>query len=155
MLSMTATLFKYVRCKTALKILENKTLQWSAPDLFNDPFEFKSPFEFEFAWDELKEPVLQHLAVKITQRKPPALAAGNPVAPIIETAWSLHMGKRPEQIRNLIEKPFEKLCKAWAKISDSDRKVWAQMKEDYRVLCFSAVNDNILMWHIRRRNIKG
>jgi hypothetical protein len=53
---MTKTLFKYVTASTAIKILEGKTLLWSAPDSFNDPFELKSPFEYGFEWETFASP---------------------------------------------------------------------------------------------------
>lgn len=55
-------LFKYVKAKTAITILENKTLQWSIPDSFDDPFEFKRPFTYGFKWDAMTEVALQQLA---------------------------------------------------------------------------------------------
>src|SRR5260370_15486274 len=60
-------LFKYVKPKTGISILENKTLQWSIPNSFNDPFEFKNPFAYGFEWDELLEVALQEYAKILTQ----------------------------------------------------------------------------------------
>jgi hypothetical protein len=42
------SLFKYAKAEIAITILEKKTLKWSSPDLFNDPFEYKSPLEYGF-----------------------------------------------------------------------------------------------------------
>ena len=64
-------LFKYVTFKAATCILENKTLKWSNPDLFNDPFEFKSPFEYGFEWDEVEEAALQRLRLLQLRMKNP------------------------------------------------------------------------------------
>ena len=60
-------LFKYVNAKAAITILEKKTLQWSTPDSFNDPFEFKSPFAYGLKWDEMTEVALQQFAKILTQ----------------------------------------------------------------------------------------
>jgi hypothetical protein len=38
------TVTKYAIAETAEKILRDRTLLWCAPELFNDPFEFKNPF---------------------------------------------------------------------------------------------------------------
>jgi hypothetical protein len=141
---MITRLFKYVKLCTALTILKNKTLRWSAPDLFNDPFEFKSPLEILFEWDDLKEPVLERLSTIVTQLEDPILVSGNPVAPIIAEARKLYRGKDPAVVRSLIEVPFQELIKTWKKIWNSD--IWLEMKQDYRVLCVSSVHDDILMW---------
>jgi hypothetical protein len=66
-------LFKYAKCDIAIKILENETLKWSTPDSFNDPFEFKSPFEYGFDWDEMKEIALRGMATILTQLEEPHL----------------------------------------------------------------------------------
>jgi hypothetical protein len=90
-------------------------LRWSAPDLFNDPFEFKSPLEILFEWDDLKEPVLECLSTVVTQLEDPILVSGNPVAPIIAEARKLYRGKDPAVVRSLIEVPFQELIKTWKK----------------------------------------
>jgi len=45
-------LFKYATAETARSILLSGSLRWSAPELFNDPFEFKNLFALGF---ELKD----------------------------------------------------------------------------------------------------
>jgi hypothetical protein len=59
-------LFKYVKAKTAITILENRALQWSTVDAFNDPFEFKRPFAYSVKWDEMTEVALHQYARILT-----------------------------------------------------------------------------------------
>jgi hypothetical protein len=71
-------LFKYAKAEIAITILEKKTLKWSSPDLFNDPFEFKSPLEYGFEWDEMMEVALQRFGAILTQIEDPIVATGHP-----------------------------------------------------------------------------
>jgi hypothetical protein len=95
-------LFKYVKAKTAITILEKKTLQWSVPDSFNDPFEFKSPFAYGFEWDEMAEVALREVAKILTQAEEPSLSDGNPVAPKIKERRKECKGKDPNEIIELV-----------------------------------------------------
>jgi hypothetical protein len=118
-------LFKYVKPKTGITILEDKTLQWSTPDSFNDPFEFKNPFAYGFEWDQLLEVALQEYAKILTQAEEPAFDDGNPVVPNI--------------------KERRKEC-AGRETAAQDEASWREWKKTYLVLCLSAVHDHILMW---------
>jgi hypothetical protein len=137
-------LFKYVKPCTALTILRNKTLRWSAPDLFNDPFEFKSPWEFAFEWDDLKGPVLDRLSTLLTQLDDPIFVSGNPMAWNWKEKRVEYKGKDPAVVRS----HYESLALTWIEIGKiiTDRAIWLQTKQQYRVLCFSSVHNDILMW---------
>jgi hypothetical protein len=141
------SLFKYVTADTALKVLTNKTLRWSSPDSFNDPFEFRSPFEFGFELEQLEEPFLQQASILITQQDNPDLFQDNPVADVIRKARAQRLGGGdPVKIRELFRPRFPEYVNRLKQGLESDRNVWLEMKKTYRVLCLSAVRDNILMW---------
>jgi len=139
-------LFKYVKPKTAITILENKTLQWSIPDSFNDPFEFKSPFAYGFEWDEMTEVVLRELAKILTQPEEPNLVDGNPVAPNIKERRKECKGKDPNEIIELIRPRFLPLVERFKEEAAHDEENWREWKKSYLVLCLSAVHNHILMW---------
>jgi hypothetical protein len=139
-------LFKYVKAKTAITILENKTLQWSIPDSFNDPFEFKSPFAYGFEWDEMSEVALRRFAKILTQPEEPNLADGNPVAPKIKERRKECKGKDPNQVIELVRPKFRLLVQQWKENAIRDEEKWREDKKTYLVLCLSAVHNHILMW---------
>jgi DUF2971 family protein len=141
------SLFKYVTADTALRVLTNKTLKWSSPDSFNDPFEFPSPFEFGFEFEQLEEPFLQRASILIAQHDDPDLFEDNPVADMIREARAQRMGGGdPAKIQELLRPRFPQYVNRLKPGLESDRKIWLEMKKTYRVLCLSAVRDNILMW---------
>jgi len=143
---MFAPLFKYVNASTALTILENKTLQWSAPALFNDPFEFKSPFQYGFEWDELKEIVLQRWATILTQVEEPNLFPGNPVASVIPDRRLECKGRNPAEVSSLLRPRVESFVRTQREESVFYEDFWDDLKQTYRVLCLSGVHNHILMW---------
>ncbi len=148
-------LFKYVKPKTAITILENKTLQWSIPNSFNDPFEFKSPFAYRFEWDEMAEVALREFAKILTQAEEPILAAGNPVAPNIKERRKECKGKDPNEIIELVRPKFRLIVEQWKEIAAQDEENWREWKNTYLVLCLSAVHNHILMWSHYTDSHKG
>jgi hypothetical protein len=75
---MTHRLFKYTSAQTAASILLRKKLRWSAPELFNDPFEFKSPFQFNFDWRAVEISFTEEITRLITQDTEPELLEEGP-----------------------------------------------------------------------------
>jgi hypothetical protein len=141
------SLFKYVTADTALKVLTNKTLMWRSPDSFNDPFEFRSPFEFGFELEQLEVPFLQRVSILMTPQDDPDLFEDNPVADMIREARAQRVrGGDPAKIQELLRPRFPQYVNHLKPGLESDRKIWLEMKKAYRVLCLSAVRDNILMW---------
>jgi hypothetical protein len=141
------SLFKFVTADTAVKVLTNKTLRWSSPDSFNDPFEFRSPFEFGFELEQLKEPFLRRASTLITQKDDPDLFEDNPVTDVIRKARAHRLGAGdPANVQDLFRRGFPQYVDRLKQGFESDRNVWLEMKKTYRVLCLSAVRDNILMW---------
>ena len=139
-------LFKYVTFESAVKILEKKTLKWSIPDSFNDPFEFKSPLEYGFEWDEMAEVALQRFATILTQIEELILAQGNPRAPIIIEGRKKWKGRNPSDVHALFESGFKQLVQTFKEKSAPDAKIWLEMKQTDLVLCLSSVHNHILMW---------
>ena len=122
---------KYVTFETAIKILEDKTLMWSTPDSFNDPFEFKSPFEYGFDWDEMKEIALRRFATILTQIEEPNLFPGNPVASKIPERRLECKGRDPGEVSNRLRPKVESLVERLKEPSIVDRKFWLELKQTY------------------------
>jgi len=139
-------LFKYVKPKTGITILENKTLQWSIPASFNDPFEFKNPFAYGFEWDELLEVALQEYAKILTQPEEPVFDDRNEIAPDLKERRKECKGKDPNEVIPLLRPRFCPLVEQWKETAAQDEAHWREWKKTYFVLCLSAIHDHILMW---------
>jgi hypothetical protein len=148
-------LFKYAKTEIAITILEKKTLKWSNPDLFNDPFEFKSPLEYGFEWDEMMEIALQRFGTILTRIEDPILAIGHLMAPTIARLREQWKGRDPTEASRQWDAGFKTLAQKFKDQAASDAKTWFEMKQTYRVLCLSAVHDHILMWSHYADNHRG
>jgi hypothetical protein len=100
-----------VKPKTAITILENKTLLWSIPGSFNDPFEFKSPLEYGFELDEMVEVTFHRFAKILTQIEEPILTVqNNPrVAQVISKWRKVWKGRDPSEITVFARPYFKQL----------------------------------------------
>lgn len=75
------------------------------------------------------------------------LFEGNPVADVIRKARAQREGGGdPAKIQELLRPAFPQYVNHLKQGLESDRNTWRGMKKKYRVLCLSAVRDNILMW---------
>jgi hypothetical protein len=145
---MTQRLFKYTCAETAVTILRNQTLRWKAPELFNDPFEFKSPFEFGFEWEELESPLLDEMTRPVTQPEQPELLEDGPTTSQIRNWRITYAASRqsPGDLRREFEGVVASIVKRLRKGDYGYDQLWRRFKREYRVLYFSAVANNILMW---------
>jgi hypothetical protein len=148
-------LFKYAKAEIAITILEKKTLKWTSPELFNDPFEFKSPLEYAFEWDEMMEVALQRFVAILTQIEDPILATGHAAAPTITQLREQWKGRDPSEVSRQFGAGFKELVQTFKDQAASDAKTWFEMKQTYRLLCLSAVHDHILMWSHYAENHRG
>jgi Protein of unknown function (DUF2971) len=62
--------YKYTTASTAKAILANRTLRWSSPLIFNDPFEVPRNLSFDCSARELQEALAEELAVMIETGAP-------------------------------------------------------------------------------------
>src|SRR5260370_36611785 len=133
-------LFKYVKPKTGITILENKTLQWSIPASFNDPFEFKNPFAYGFEWDELLEVALQEYAKILTQPEEPVFDDRNEIAPDLKERRKECKGKDPNEVIPLLRPRFCPLVEQWKETAAQDEAHWRERKKNYFVVWLSAIH---------------
>jgi Protein of unknown function (DUF2971) len=140
--------FKYMPVDTAMLVLGKRTLRWSAPDLFNDPFEFKSPFALGFEWDDVEKPFYDEFSRVVTQASDPPLAPAdkNSAVAAVLAARGVYKGADPAVVIDKVRAGYPAMLKRWKEGAEEDRQTWELWKHQYRVLCFSAVSDNILMW---------
>jgi hypothetical protein len=53
--------YKYVTVETALLILQNRTLKYSSPVIFNDPFDVQTKVDFGFEVSDFMEAFIDEL----------------------------------------------------------------------------------------------
>src|ERR1700678_345695 len=142
--------------QTAVSVLLRKRLRWSAPEIFNDPFEFKNPSEFAFEWRDLEQPLLDTLARLVTPTEEPELLPDGPTADNIKSdriryRWT---GLEVQDFRRMYQPGIAALIDRF-RADTSHHSRWAEMKREYRVLCFAETETNILLWSHYANSHKG
>lgn len=138
--------YKYLSSDAAVSVLENKTLKWSNPKLFNDPFEFPSEIDFTFDGDELAEALLDEL---VQLAYGPEEPTGNREHPLF--AMSMITRRNPN-------KPDARVFRAYMANANRDaanrydrdkiglRDFYRSFRDQFAVLCVSKKHDDLLMW---------
>jgi hypothetical protein len=140
--------YKYVSSHVAKIILATRTLRWSSPLLFNDPFDVTQELRLNFNEAELHAAVAEEWAN------------------LLETGDSSYAPSRPwpralaAMLAALQDKPDLRLRMAASVRSDPGpmtsgqfetfaelKQVWRELVPHFRVLCLSELNDVTSMWH--------
>jgi len=139
--------YKYVTANTAEKILESGQFLWSAPHLFNDPFDHQVTYKFPFTSAEIADKLCEvqerisfgEIEPEIVQQKP--------------------LGTLSLKLRNreLQDKEKDKVLSEFRKGADETASLLGDYQENVnnllieflshsRVFCVSETNENVVMW---------
>jgi hypothetical protein len=136
--------YKYMKASTAKTVLENNSLRWSSPRLFNDPFDLQFDLHLEFNSDRVVNRVLQRFVDVYTGRAQPA--AGSTLDDNAKLLRAMMPGLGEETIRkenrSAIFATIEAIQAGLPKLHDELRAALAPLK----ILCLSEIPDNLLMW---------
>ena len=138
-------MFKYTTSKTALAILTTGTMRWSAPYVFNDPFDlqFDMPLIIKDA-ARMRRAILDYLWK--AHYSPDGLPAGNILGELIRQVRPIF----PKMSRKEFDKQFgEAVDIANARLPSLIEQFYPQfnaLMKDVKILCLSDRNESILMW---------
>jgi hypothetical protein len=136
--------YKYMTVKTAEAVLGNGTLRWALPKLFNDPFDVQFDLQVKYDRDLVVERALTNIIDLYMGRR--HVISGNKLAEGIKllrkTAPRLKEADLRERFRKSMYDGLEKAERNMPRTHAEMRAVLGELK----MLCFSEVNDNILMW---------
>ena len=140
--------FKYAPPETAIQVLKNRTIRYSSPLRFNDPFDVQSGLHFDFDLATFQEKVLDRITEYAIAAKAPEVDAGDPWGKLVLLCRDLYSkhGLPKDRWRKRLSPPFSRLIQ---EIRDTQAKVqqhWVGMLPGMRVLCVSEERDNLLMW---------
>lgn len=149
------TLVKYTNADSAKKIIEQRSLRWSSPELFGDPWELKSCPHLGFDEMEVNKAMLNMATSMIFTRD---LPMGDPHHPLYKAIrrWRL------EDRFNTEEEAFEALSELLAStpeyLEERLRNIthaWSDLVIHARVICLSETHQNILSWERYGANHHG
>lgn len=140
--------YKYVSRDTSKIILTNRTVRWSSPRLFNDPFDTQMDLIFDFDFDDLAEPFGNELIriIESGSAIPEKTIADKPHLVFLEATRQMVNGKLSPEVRNkileFVPEQTQRLRELLPKFQDEIREVFRNMS----LLCVSEPHDNLLMW---------
>jgi len=136
--------YKYVTAKTAIAVLGSGTLRWALPKLFNDPFDVQFDLQVKYDRDQVVERALNNIIDLYMGRR--HVISGNKLAEGVKllrkTAPGLKEGDLREKFRKAMYRGLENAERNMPKTHAEMRAVLGELK----LLCFSEIHDNILMW---------
>jgi hypothetical protein len=111
------------------------------------PFEFKNPFQLNFEWEALEASIIDEMTKLVTQDAEPKLIEGGP------TVNEITMLRDQYKAGLGLKRLLENLRAIASGVVEHEKRAdpyyvqkWTEMKRRHRVICFSAIANNILMW---------
>jgi hypothetical protein len=139
-------LFKYTTTDGASAILSNKSLRWSSPILFNDPFDLKNYFHIDFSWSDLSREAVHKMSEMVHSAEEPTFADGNDFVSHIKSFRTKVKRSSPAIFESLFGAAFYAGVECIEKMMAKEREDWLKEKEIIRILCLAEKPDNLLMW---------
>lgn len=143
--------YKYLSPDTAKIVLENNTLRWSLPTLFNDPFDIQFDLHVDYDRDTITTKILDEMWLTYTGKKP--MAPNSPLAHGWNLLQGLNFSKEQliHEFKDAVEEGVERGTRQLPHAQAESRKIITSTQ----VLCLSEVFDNILMWSHYAKNHTG
>lgn len=138
--------YKYMSPEAALASLDNGTMKWSSPRLFNDPFDFPTSIDFGFQGDDLANAFLDEL---VRMAYGPEEPKGDPKNPFIQaTMMNRRLKKRPPEaeFRAFMEAGNAEMIERYDQGLAQRREFLSNFRNQFAVFCVSAKKDDLLMW---------
>jgi hypothetical protein len=146
-------LYKYVSATTAKAILTTRTLRWSSPIRFNDPFDVTQELRLDFGAAELSAALVEEMVDLLATGDPIRPPARPDMSPFFEPMqallrWLDELGEADRQrfaetFRRNAPQPTVGQAEAIAELKER----WSAIVPNLRVICFSEANDVTPMWH--------
>jgi hypothetical protein len=134
--------YKYASATTALAIVKNRTLRWSSPLAFNDPFDVPKKLDLGFSPEQLVSETVRLFDYLIESAIEPPGTFG-------ELVRQLRLDRRPavrreilESLRSMTTAQFQESGHLFNEFKDT----WASLLPRLRVLCLSEAADSTVMW---------
>lgn len=131
---------------TARAVLETRSLRWSSPFLFNDPFDVPRQLSFGITPQQLVEAAARYIA-QLIQHPPTDTTHLSPKLRLIVEA--VKKGVAPEVQKLLLAGLEEGVPQSTPTSESMDelRVMWSRSVPDLRILCLTESPAHAAMWH--------
>jgi hypothetical protein len=138
--------FKYMSAITANHILTSRSLRWSSPILFNDPFDVPRELSFGLMPKDIVE-ALSRRMIDLIDHPPDDTSTLEPnVRLIIDTVKSGISLDLKAQLLNGIKETATLHCPS-SENMDALRAMWRSFIPDFRILCLTESPAHLAMWY--------
>ncbi|MFJ3369750.1 DUF2971 domain-containing protein [Pseudomonas sp. NPDC086251] len=141
--------YKYATPETAIAVLQNRTVRYSSPLTYNDPFDVQTGLHFDFDPDQLHEKLIDFLEKFASGSEVLAINQSNPwgeLALIARRKYPRH-GFDKQRWLDMTAPDFnESLLPIIKETRLQYQQYWHNSLATMRVFCVSEERDNLLMW---------
>lgn len=141
--------FKYAAPDTTLAILRNRTVRYSSPAAFNDPFDIQSGLHLDFDIESLPTAILERLGQLAAALDTPPVDTDDVWGKLVLEVRRLFPthGFPRERWEGLGSDPLLLLANVIKESQLGYRELWrSKLLPSIRVFCVSEERDNLLMW---------
>lgn len=139
---------------TARLVLENRTLRWSSPSIFNDPFDVPRDLSFGITSAEIADALAKRME-SLIEHPPEDTSDLNPmIKPIVDT---VKRGISPELRSKMIAKikTTPETNPPTGASMDALRELWRSWIPHFRILCLTESPEHLAMWFHYADQYKG
>ena len=147
-------LTKFCDIETGLKILNSQSLRWSAPSLFDDPFEPDHETELDFSAEGMVKGAIKDAIGMLFGPQEPSGRDNKLVAAICRWRDEERFGSEDEA-EVVLKQLFGQLAEQHYEKVDVYMKAWHQFSKKIRIASFSDKPDNMTAWTTLAANHSG
>lgn len=136
--------YKYLTAETAKIVLTNRTLRWSAPALFNDPFDVQFNMHITADPAAVRPLAMNRILDVIEGRIEPD--QNNPAGQLFKMLRDPRVKMSRQEIVDQLGPAFDEGFSKMVEILPSVNSEAAKHLEDIKILCLTVRPDNNLMW---------
>ena len=137
-------LIKFCSADTARLILETRSLRWSAPNLFNDPFELTHESQLNFEPQILLQAAIKMASAMIFAKDDPR--GNTPLVNAIRRWRDEERFASPEEAYEVLKELLSQVVDQRLTVIEQMMTEWRKYARTLRICSFSAKPDNLTAW---------
>lgn len=137
-------LFKFTEADTGLEMLQTRSLRWSSPECYGDPFELSSDSPLGFDAKSLLDSTIKLASSMIFAPEQPK--GDSPLINAIKRWRDEGRFASPEEAHGVLRELLSKMVDYRACQLDSSLAQWQEFIRNTRVCSFSGKPENLLAW---------
>ena len=151
-MSTTPRLFKYSSVDVGRAVLSHKTLRWSRPALFNDPFDMQIHLALDIDENALTERAIDKISAAFAD---PGFSPGNHTGQLIARLKAQGTNLNRDEVSSKFEGPIKQGLLTLRKNLPSFNEEFIGKMASSKILCLSDIADSVTMWSHYASNHRG